>query len=72
MLDQSTTERTHTPDSAAGRNHDGDYWLVCGSCFWKETACSSKTGMQWPSEVNVEQGRLFHKRCGGALKVFKA
>lgn len=72
MSNAAVIEQTDKSNPAAERSASQDYWLVCGSCFWSETAYSSDTGVEWPPEVVLEHGRAFHRRCGGTLKIFRA
>ena len=49
-----------------------DYWLLCASCFWSETAYVGAYGVEWPADVVIQDTRAYHRRCGGRLRVFAA
>ncbi len=72
MSNTAAIEETETPTTVVARSASRDYWLVCGSCFWTETAYSSDAGVHWPPEVVLEHERAYHRRCGGKLKIFRA
>ncbi len=46
-----------------------DYWLLCRSCFWSETAYATDKGIELPREAMVQDGKAYHRRCGGLLQV---
>ncbi|MDP2663128.1 MAG: hypothetical protein Q8R28_20630 [Dehalococcoidia bacterium] len=52
-----------------GSTIERDYWLLCRSCSWSETAYATDQGIELPREAVVQDGKAYHRRCGGLLQV---